>query len=742
MLHVLGIRHHGPGSAKSLQKAIRAIEPDCILVEMPADAATALQFMKGNQLTPPVALLLYDPKELQDASYYPFARFSPEWQACRYALENSIPLVPMDLPVGIHIARRREREQQPHLAFKKRSSDQQKITLDPLGYMASLGGYPDGERWWELHFEQPEHEGNIFDTVLELVTTLRNGIGRQETEETLIREAYMRKTIRKAIKDGYRDIVVVCGAWHAPVLHNWQTFTAKTDNARLRGLKKVKTSASWVPWSFDRLATSNGYGAGVISPAWYELLFGNRKEVVIRWMTKAAHLLREEDLDVSPAHVLEAVRLSESLAALRDREIPGIGEMQEAAIAVFCKGDEMLMTLIQQKLVIGENVGRVGDDVPQIPLIKDLEKQVRSARLTKEWQSSTTIQKDLDLRKPSNLAASHLIRRLLILEIPWGTLRKGSQFKTGSFSEHWTLRKRTDYEIRLIAGGMWGNSIREAAKTYSIHKARESGDLAVVTALTDDVLKAELPEAVPALLLKLQDLAALTNDIARLMAAVPQFVNIIRYGNTRKTDADAVENILDKIIPRICIGLTNACVQLDEELAQTRFEQMASIHQAMTILQKPVHFENWMSTLQSMHQNEAIHPLIRGFVTRLLFDRRYLALEGAAQGISLALSPARTDATKASWLEGFLSGSGLLLIHNRELWSIIDEWVGSLTLPKFYQVLPLLRRTFASFSQVERKKLLEMAQGRTAKEDLPGLPEFELSEDEGIVKTVKLILGI
>jgi hypothetical protein len=40
--HVFGIRHHGPGSARSLLRALDALRPDVLLIEGPPDAAGVL----------------------------------------------------------------------------------------------------------------------------------------------------------------------------------------------------------------------------------------------------------------------------------------------------------------------------------------------------------------------------------------------------------------------------------------------------------------------------------------------------------------------------------------------------------------------------------------------------------------------------------------------------------------------------------------------------------------------------
>src|SRR5215212_3183984 len=95
---IFGIRHHGPGSARSLRAALEQLRPDAILVEGPPDAAEVLPLLAHPDMRPPVALLIYAPEAPRRAVYYPFALFSPEWQALHYGLTNGIPVRFMDLP--------------------------------------------------------------------------------------------------------------------------------------------------------------------------------------------------------------------------------------------------------------------------------------------------------------------------------------------------------------------------------------------------------------------------------------------------------------------------------------------------------------------------------------------------------------------------------------------------------------------------------------------------------------------
>ena len=82
-LHLFGIRHHGPGGARSLVRALRILEPDCVLVEGPPDANDLLPLLSHIEMKPPIALLLYAKDNPAKAVYYPFAAFSPEFQAIR-----------------------------------------------------------------------------------------------------------------------------------------------------------------------------------------------------------------------------------------------------------------------------------------------------------------------------------------------------------------------------------------------------------------------------------------------------------------------------------------------------------------------------------------------------------------------------------------------------------------------------------------------------------------------------------
>ena len=238
-VHLLGIRHHGPGSARSVVTALNAIRPSVVLVEAPADTQSALRWVGDPGLVPPVALLGYVVAAPARALFAPFAAFSPEWQAIAWANTNEIEVRAIDLPMANTFAGADGDDAAAELVADA-------APPDPLRALALSAGDTDPERWWE---DVIEHRGDgtpAFESVADAMAAARNGTITSVGEER--REAHMRRAIRAAIKDEHESVAVICGAWHVPAL-DVTAYAAKADTATLRGLPKVKVAAAWVPWT-------------------------------------------------------------------------------------------------------------------------------------------------------------------------------------------------------------------------------------------------------------------------------------------------------------------------------------------------------------------------------------------------------------------------------------------------------------------------------------------------------------
>ncbi|MEL7159180.1 MAG: DUF5682 family protein, partial [Bacteroidota bacterium] len=529
----------------------------------------------------------------------------------------------------------------------------------------------------------------------------------------------MRTEIRKALKSNAERIAIVVGAWHGPAVADVHCHKATTDKAHLKGLPKVKIAAAWVPWSYPRLTRAGGYGAGVQSPSWYQLRYDFPTNATQRWMATAAKLLRAEGYDASPAMATSAVNLARTLATLRDHAEPGIHELEQALLGTLAAGREERLAVIHEKLTVGTTVGFVPPGATTVPLLADLNRELKSTRMAKLWEQTgqhylkATKQKQrggIDLRTANDLRKSHLLHRLNLLAINWGTLQPEGPDTTSSFKEIWLLEWQPEFNLYLIERAGYGNTVAIAATRYAAEQAAEMRTVLPLAKLTLDGLRADLPDLVPDLLEQLRLRAAETTDVASLLAALPTLVTTSRYGDTRKTDTTALLLVIDELLPRLAAGLPAAATNIDDEQAAELLGNLAAANFALAQLDLPTHTEVWIGGLRRTVAAGNVNSLIEGHCVRLLYDREKFSAAETAQRFSRSLSTARGARDVAQWLAGFLHGSGQLLFHYPPLWRLVDDWVRGLGWTDFEAILPLLRRTFADFSVYDRQRLLGLAQ--------------------------------
>ena len=725
-IHVFGVRHHGPGCARSLRGALESLRPDILLVEGPPDAEEVLPLLAHEGLTPPVALLVYPPEAPDLAVFYPFAVFSPEWQALRYAAESKIPVRFIDMPQAHRLASAleikkkaaalaAEAEGNPPAVEEGPSASVDDVvpsddgadggeTLhhDPIGLLAEAAGYGDRELWWEHQIEQRQDAVGLFDGILSAMTALREKVSTLPGEEAK-REAFMRTAIRAAQKEGFARIAVVCGAWHAPVLQ--EPDKIKGDAQLLKGLPKIKTAATWIPWTHSRLSYRSGYGAGIASPGWYQHLWVARDRAALRWVAQAAQLLRGEDLDASSASVIETVRLAEALAAIRELPMPGLAELNESLLSVLCRGEDAPLGLIRRRLEIGEALGEVPPETPTIPLQRDLEAKQKSLRLKQTTEIKTL---ELDLRNDTDRARSRLLRQLLVLKIDWGKPQKASGGK-GTFHEHWKLQWNVEFPVRLIEANVWGNTVEEAATASLRESGDETADLPALTALLDQAILAGLPAAIDHLLARVRSQSAVTADIGAMMKSLPALARVARYGDVRGTAAADVMPVIDALFQRVIVGLPGAVSSLDDSAAEAIVQSMGEVTASVGLLDNPDMRADWQLIMRSLADLDGCHGLVRGVACRLLVEQQVIDEADLRRRARLALSPANPAAEAAAWVQGLVRGSGMVLLHQDGLWAALDEWLAELPADLFTELLPLIRRAFSEFQVLERRAMGEKA---------------------------------
>lgn len=720
-IRYFGIRHHGPGSARRLVEALDDMRPAAVLIEGPADASDLLPMLADAAMRPPVALLMYAADDPSRASFWPFATYSPEYQAARWAVRNGATLRFIDLPSSWRLAAAEETPpaQDDQVAPAKVSRDAplaqeaapsvSTLEQDPIGALAAAGGYEDGESWWRDVVEENPAPGPIFAAIADAMSALREAAAAPEGREAA-REAQMRLEIAKAAKETEGAIAVVCGAWHVPALQAKASATA--DRALLKGAPKQKVAATWAPWTSPRLAFASGYGAGVVAPGWCQHLWDAPREgAVTRWLARIAAALREQDQLVSTASLIEAERLASALAALRGRPAPGFEELRDAAISCLCFGEPLVWHTISQRLLIGNDVGAIPDNVPLAPLLEDLQREQKRVRLKPEALERELA---LDLRSESGLDRSTLLHRLNLLGVLWGKLTDAGRSR-GTFRERWVLRWEPEYAVALVENLVYGPTIAQAAAGRVSANYAEAADLKALGELVFQSLTAQLPTAVETGIDLIEKRAGQTSDCAELLSSLPALADAVRYGQAREIDAAQLAALVKRILIEGALTLPHAVRNLDAAAAAAMRATMTAANGAVALIDlTDEERATWRDALRAFIDDAQAAPLVAGAAARLLYAAEELSPEDAALLLSRALSPGRPVADAAGFFEGFFDGAGETLIHDQPLRAAVDEWMQSLDRESFTAHLPLFRRAFSNLDRMQRRRLLDALFGRVS----------------------------
>ena len=474
------------------------------------------------------------------------------------------------------------------------------------------------------------------------------------------------------------------------------------------------------------------------SPGWYAHVFAHPGEVgVTRWFVDAARLLRRHDLPASPDHLIAATRAAGVLAAIRGRPRPGLDEVLDAAEAVLASSGSG-MALIHDDLIVGAAIGTVPGEAPQVPLARDLALQQRRTRLKPEAVTRTL---EVDVRTPSGRAKSVLLHRLGALGVPWGALdrRAGS---SGTFRETWVLAWEPEMTIALIELAGHGTTVESASTSRLLERSVAAVALADLVGVLDLALLADLPDVVRPVVDRLAAQAAHDPDLAQVIDTLLPLATALRYGDVRATDAGSLHAVFDGLVVRVLAGTLGACRGLDEDAAAVMVERLAAVQAALALTDHPARARGWPAVLEQITGRVDVHGLILGRASRLLHDAGSWDRDRVERRLSRALSIGTPPGEGASFVEGFLAGSGTVLVHDAELLDVVDRWVSSLAPDAFATAAPLLRRTFGGFEAAERRQLGRLlAEGSVSPDPLVD-DDLDPARAAAAMITVRQLLGV
>lgn len=709
---LFGVRHLSPAAAYHLRRALDEAKPELVLVEGPSDLDGQMHWLCHPEARFPIAILAYTQTPPVRTILYPFAIYSPEVQAILWAHAHGVPCRFMDLPSSVFLAL------EPEVPGPDvQEEEEQQTTESVYRRLETLTG-EEHDAFWERRFEQIENPEEYQAACNTFGGQLRTASidSPRRTAETLVREAYMKRTIQEAMDGGVpaEKIFCVCGAFHVDGLAE----NAPMTGEELAALPTAASCATLMPYSYYRLSSRSGYGAGNKAPAYFELLWQARngpglEQAPYRYLTALAAAHRRAGNLVSSAEVIEGVRLAQTLSAMRGSKVPTLSDLRDASVTTMGHGQFSELALAAADTEIGKKIGFLPEGVSRTSVQEDFYRQLKELRL-EQYRTADLWQLDLDLREKLNvkseaaalidLRRSFFLHRLRVLNIHFCQLLPSRQ-EGRSWGEYWQLRWTPEAEIEVVESALLGDTIQGAAAYALKERADNSTTIAQAAAIFEDAFLCGMPAAAHHALTVLQGLSVDAAALSDVAETAMRLSLVVRYGDLRRFDPAPVIPLVKQLYLRACLTLEEACV-CDAKAASAVTQAMDRLN-ALQLAHDFLEEDRWLSLLAEVSDRDDLNTRCSGFAMAILLERGKADEELLSREVARRLSPGVPADLGAGWFEGLAGKNRYALIARLSLWRHLDDYLSALDENAFRRALVFLRRAFADFSPGEKNDIAE-----------------------------------
>ncbi len=737
--YLIGVRHHSPALAAAVPHLLDACDPRVILLELPAELGSWLPWLADPATQAPVALagVVGD----DGPAFYPFADFSPELAAVRWAARHGVPVVPCDLPLADPGWLLRDADPVPAAGDEASVALEAPMWTDAL--RATVTGR-DGEDMWDRVVEAraPGCSPEALRRAALLVgwamrRDARGGAGVRPLD--LCREAWMRRCLAQALAGGGR-VAAIVGAFHAPVLTvDPAAPAAAAQSASGRGT----VATSLVPYTFALLDERSGYPAGIRDPAWQQsVLMAAGDPAAVEYAALSAVVrvcaaVRAAGHPAGPAEAREATRLACDLARLRGLPAPGRGELVEAIQSVLAHGEVMgrgrVVAQAMERVLVGDRRGVLAPGTPHSglgPAVRDL-----LARLRLPGPGDPTKEVRLDpLRSALDREREVTLRQFEVCGVPYGTgvevVGVGGQ---DALSTRWQLLWTPQTEAMIDVTGVRGVTLAQATEGTLRGRSRVQRDAGGPTAA--EAVQG-LAEAASCALVRLagQRLAEVA-EVVPASASRPEALSAlalldrVRLGHVPGLPREDVTGLGD--VAAVAQAVQEAAVRQVDGLAGS--DDVADARALAALAQRAA------ADGVGLRLADALDRLGTGGTPMMA------AAAGAVQVLLGLAEPAALGRRVASWVDNAstpdaraaLTGhlAGLLavaesLLHGAgEVLSGLLDRVETLADDRFLSRLPALRAGFAVLSPAARDRMLDVVAERLGGFAGPGANDIGTVDD-------------
>ncbi len=452
---LFGVRHHSPACAVALPALLDAWKPSVLAIELPADLEAWMVWLGHPEARAPLAIAAVA-RSGDDLGFYPYADFSPELAAIRWARARDVPVRAINLPVACRVDRTRGDD-------------------DALGIADRLRGESDDS--WEHLVEGPATAGDpervrraalLYGWALRL-DAMRGGGGGVSARD-LAREAHMRAVLAELCTGGAR-VAAVVGSFHAAALLPGAIAAAP---AARDVAPDVEIVSSLIAYGFELLDARSGYPAGIRDPMWQQRLFdtqrtgGDVSTLVAACLVEITRGIRARGLPASVPDARAAADVARALASLRGLRSPGRRELVEAVQTALAQGEVMgrgrMVARAMEAVLVGRARGSLAPGTPRSGLGPHVTALLAELRLPHAQAAEPEELRLNPLRSRIDRRRHVALCRLRACGVPYG-IEHASQGPGGidSLTSVWRLQVTPASDALIELAGLRGVTLRQAA---------------------------------------------------------------------------------------------------------------------------------------------------------------------------------------------------------------------------------------------------------------------------------------
>jgi uncharacterized protein DUF5682 len=700
---LLPVRHHSPACARMVRDSIARLRPAAVLIEGPADFNERIgELFLGHR--PPIAIYSYVAWRDggRQGAYYPLCEYSPEWQATMAAKACGAAVRFIDLPFAT-LAREDKRAHR-YADDRLRGSDY----VNALCKALEVESFDDA---WDLIAEQDPQLtiAQLHGRVGDYCRCLRQADGDGVRAYDLRRERFMAAHIRAAWAEfGRGRVLAVTGGYHTSGLE-----------ALLAGEVDSNTQIAWpediaergialTPYSYERLDNLVGYDAGMPSPGFYHEAWraSDGAPVHVPLLAAVVRRLRELKQAASTADLIGIETCARSLASLRGHARVWRRDLVDAITAALVKDDVHLahpFILVMQEVLRGGERGRLADNAPLPPLVRDIQARLAEANLVPDKKP---VERTLTLTTFADADLSRMLHRLRVLTIPGFERTAGVDFALRSdltaLTETWRVRWMPEQDAQMIEASRYGSALKDAVAARLAEAAQgiERSSAAVALLLLDSVLAGVMPMA-EALRARAAEVIHQDGDIASVAAAMDHLLYLYAWDDTLGARGSIeTGTLLKEAFERATWLLESGS---PAETSASEVDAVRLTRDVFERAEQPMRLDRatFAAVLTRVQADAERSPAQRGACAGALWSLRCADPEHIRRDLLLFASPEELG----DFLTGLFALAREEAQDDRDLLAAIHDVVTAWNDDSFLAALPSLRLAFMYFTAREKVHL-------------------------------------